>query len=86
MRLTVRHLMNHRSGLRDPAKLRGIIRQNFTPAEVMEALESEPIASKPGEVYAYTTANYAILGLVIERVTGKTYAQVVKQSVYDPRG
>ncbi|HSP13557.1 MAG TPA: serine hydrolase domain-containing protein [Thermoanaerobaculia bacterium] len=84
--ITVRHLMTHRSGLRDPAKLRGIIRQNFTPAEVVEALKSEPIVSKPGEVYAYTTANYAILGFVIERVTGKTYAQVVKQYVYGPAG
>ncbi len=82
--ITVRHLMTHRSGLRDPDKLRRIIRQNFTSADVVDALKSEKIVSKPGEVYSYTTANYAILGHIIERVTGKTYAEVVKQYVYDP--
>jgi hypothetical protein len=78
--------MRHRSGVRDPAKLRGIIRQNYTPAEVVEQLKSEPLASKPGEEYSYTTANYAILADIIERVTGKTYAAVVRQYVYGPAG
>jgi CubicO group peptidase (beta-lactamase class C family) len=84
--ITVRQLMLHRSGVQDPAKLRGIIRQNYTAAEVVEQLKSEPLASKPGEVYSYTTANYAILADVIERVTGKTYAAVVRKYVYDPAG
>jgi CubicO group peptidase (beta-lactamase class C family) len=82
--ITVRQLMSHRSGIQDPAKLRGIIRQNYTSAEVVEQLKSEPLASKPGEVYSYTTANYAILAHIIERVTGKTYAEVVRQYVYGP--
>jgi len=82
--ITVTHLMNHRSGLRDPSKLRLIVRRNYTPAQVVEMLKTEPIVSKPGEVYSYTTANYAILAHVIERVTGKTYAEVVKQYVYGP--
>ena len=84
--ITVRHLMTHMSGLRDPAKLRGIIRQNMSSAEVVDALKTEPLGSKPGEVYSYTTANYAILGHIIERVTGKTYAEIVQKYVYDPAG
>jgi CubicO group peptidase (beta-lactamase class C family) len=82
--ITVTHLMNHRSGLRDPAKLRLIVRRNYSSAQVVEMLKTEPIVSKPGEVYSYTTANYAILAHIIERVTGKSYAEVVKQYVYDP--
>ena len=81
--ITIQHLMTHKSGLRDPNKLRGIIRQNMTSADVVNALMTEPLGSKPGEVYSYTTANYAILGHIIERVTGQTYAEVVKKYVYD---
>ncbi|HEX3578326.1 MAG TPA: serine hydrolase domain-containing protein [Thermoanaerobaculia bacterium] len=82
--ITVTHLMNHRSGLRDPAKLRLIVRRNYSSAQVVELLKTEPIVSKPGDVYSYTTANYAILAHIIERVTGKTYAEAVKQYVYEP--
>jgi CubicO group peptidase (beta-lactamase class C family) len=82
--ITVTQLMIHRSGLRDPSKLRLIVRKNYSSAQVVELLKTEPIVSKPGEVYSYTTANYAILAHIIERVTGKTYAEVVKQYVYDP--
>jgi CubicO group peptidase (beta-lactamase class C family) len=82
--ITVTQLMNHRSGLRDPSKMRLIVRRNYTSAQVVDLLKTEPIVSKPGEVYSYTTANYAILAHIIERVTGKTYAEVVKQYVYDP--
>jgi CubicO group peptidase (beta-lactamase class C family) len=84
--ITVRMLQTHRSGVRDPQKLRGIIRVNYPAAEVVAELKKEPLGSKPGEVFSYTTANYAILGHIIERVTGKTYAAAVKQYVYDPAG
>ena len=82
--ITIDQLMRHRSGVRDPEKLRGIIRMNFTTAEVVDALKTEPLGSKPGEVYSYTTANYAILAHIIERVTGQSYAAVVQQYVYGP--
>jgi CubicO group peptidase (beta-lactamase class C family) len=79
--ITIDQLATHKSGIRDPQKLRGIIRRSFTSAEVVEKLKTEPQESKD---YSYTTANYAILGHIIERVTGKSYAEVVKQYVYDP--
>lgn len=85
-KITVDHLMRHRSGVRDPAKLRRIVRTNFTTGEVVDQLKVEPLGSAPGEVYSYTTANYAILAHIIERVTGKSYAEVVRRYVYDPAG
>lgn len=85
-KITVDHLARHRSGLRDPEKLRRMIRFSYSSAEVVEMLKSEPIVSEPGKEYAYTTANFAILGHIIERVTGKTFAEVVQQYVYGPAG
>ena len=85
-KITISHLLHHRSGIRDPQKLRAIIRQNFSTADVVDALKTEPLGSVPGETYAYTTANFAVLAYIIERVTGHTYADVVKKYVYDPAG
>jgi CubicO group peptidase (beta-lactamase class C family) len=85
-KITVSHLLHHKSGLRDPQKLRAIIRQNLSTADTVDALKTEKLGSVPGETYSYTTANFALLGYIIERVTGQTYASVVKKYVYDPAG
>jgi len=85
-RITIAHLANHRSGIRDPEQLRGIISTNFTPAQVVAILAKEPLGSEPGETYAYTTANYAVLAAILEKVTGQSFAQLVKACVYDPAG
>jgi CubicO group peptidase (beta-lactamase class C family) len=85
-KITVDHLMRHRSGVRDPVKLRRIVRTNFTTGEVVDQLKVEPLGSAPGETYSYTTANYTILAHIIERVTGKSFAEVVHKYVYEPAG
>ena len=85
-RITLDQLVNHRSGIRDPEKLRRVIPASYSPREVVELLAQEPLGSEPGAVYSYTTANYAVLAFVIEKATGRTFAEVVKQYVYDPAG
>ena len=85
-KITISHLLRHRSGIRDPERLRRIIRQNFSTEAVVNALKTEPLGSVPGETYSYTTANFAVLAHIIERVTGKSYADVVRKYVYEPAG
>ncbi|HJW93189.1 MAG TPA: serine hydrolase domain-containing protein [Thermoanaerobaculia bacterium] len=85
-KITVQHLANHKSGIRDPQDLRRIIRANMTTAEVVDVLKKKPLGSAPGEKYSYTTANYAVLAHIIERVTGRTYAEVIRDYVYTPAG
>jgi len=85
-RITIAQLANHRSGIRDPEQLRGIISTNFTPVQVVAILAREPLASEPGETYAYTTANYAVLAAILEKVTGRSFAQLMKSYIYDPAG
>lgn len=84
--ITIDQLVNHRSGIRDPDKLRRVISASYTPAEVVELLAKEPLGSEPGKTYSYTAANYAVLAFVIEKVTGATFAEVVRKYVYDPAG
>jgi CubicO group peptidase (beta-lactamase class C family) len=84
--ITLAHLASHRSGLRDPDHLRRIIRLGLTTAQTVEKLKSRPLGSEPGKEYSYTTANYAVLAHVIERVTGKPFADVVAEFIYHPAG
>jgi D-alanyl-D-alanine carboxypeptidase len=49
-------------------------------------LDNRPLVSAPGSAFAYSNFGYAVLGRVIERVTGKRYADVVKTLVLDPAG
>ena len=85
-KITLEHLRTHRSGLRDPEKMRRVIRLNLSTDEVVEAISTEPLGSAPGEQYSYTTANYAVLAKVIEKVTGSTFATVIRKMIYDPAG
>jgi CubicO group peptidase (beta-lactamase class C family) len=85
-KITIAYLLNHHSGIQDSNKLRGIFPRNFTTADVVDAIKTEPLGSVPGEKYSYTTWNYAVLAYIIERVTGDSYADVVKKYVYDRAG
>ncbi len=84
--ITIDQLINHRSGIRDPEKLRRTISASYTPADVVDLLAREPLGSEPGKTYSYTTANYAVLAFVIEKVTGRSFAEVVRKYVYEPAG
>ena len=86
-KITIATLLNHHSGIQDPEdKFRGKFPRNFTTADVVDAIKTQPLDGAPGEKYSYTTANYAVLAYIIERVTGDSYANVVKKYVYDPAG
>jgi len=84
--ITIDQLVNHRSGIRDPDKLRRVISASYTPAEVVDLLALEPLGSEPGKTYSYTTANYAVLAFVIEKVTGRTFVEMLRKYVYEPAG
>jgi CubicO group peptidase (beta-lactamase class C family) len=85
-KITIDHLVNHRSGIRDVEKLRRIVSSSYTPAEVVAIIAKEPLGSEPGETYSYTTANYAVLASIIEKVTGKSFADVMREMIYAPAG
>jgi D-alanyl-D-alanine carboxypeptidase len=45
-----------------------------------------PPSSNPPTGWEYSNTNYAILGLIVEELTGKDYATVAKEKVFDPLG
>ena len=93
--ITVRHLLNHTSGLPDyydrspleemaTAADREIPLQNAEAVSVYEAW-GEPVFP-PGDRYEYSNPGYEVLALIVERVSSMTFAQFLDTQIFDPLG
>jgi len=59
----------------------------FTAAEALQALSrQQKLDFPPGFTYEYSNSGYMMLGQIIERVSGKRYADFLKESIFDPLG
>jgi D-alanyl-D-alanine carboxypeptidase len=90
--ITIAQLLEMRSGLynytndpiisktidTDPAKV-------WTPAELLAIAFAHPPNFPPGKEYEYNNTNYALLGLVAEKVDGKPLAQVMHDRLFGPQ-
>ena len=90
--ISVRHLLNQRSGLIDythQAIFGNSEAGNSTawaPDELYRLIEDEGTTFQPGSRFEYTNTNYMILGLLIEEVTGQPYHQALRERILDPLG
>lgn len=92
--ITVRHLLNHTSGLYDvrltlprpsSPEFLDIRWRSWTADELVErALAHPPTSEEPGTVYSYTNTGYLLLGQIVEKVTGRTYATEIKHRILKP--
>lgn len=88
-RVTVRQLLNHTSGL---GTLRGNAHTDDLSLDA-QALErrardlwSAPPVAPPGSRWAYSNANYLLLGLLIERASGEDFGSYVDARIFRPLG
>lgn len=86
--VTIRQLLTHTSGLVDyedviPANLTRQLRD----ADVLTLLETQhSIYFRPGEGYRYSNSGYALLALIVEKASGKTFANFLRERIFVPLG
>jgi CubicO group peptidase (beta-lactamase class C family) len=87
-RITLDMLLNHRSGIVDHTTLpdfQTVRRVQVCPLEkTIAAFKNLPLDFDPGAKFKYSSSNYILLGYLIEKVTGKTFAEVLRQEVLKP--
>jgi len=89
-KVTVKHLLNHRSGIPSytdqPGFFESEARDDRTPKEVVELTRNMPLAFEPGARFAYNNTGYVLLGYIIEEVSGQDYAAYLQQHIFTPLG
>jgi CubicO group peptidase (beta-lactamase class C family) len=86
-KITVRHLIEHRSGWQNiPGDPMFMYKNLDQEGVIREILANRPFVTNPGEKYYYSNVSYCILGRVIEKVSGMRYADFIKKFVLKPSG
>jgi CubicO group peptidase (beta-lactamase class C family) len=87
-RVTVRHLLNHTSGITSYTSLQDqtAARRHSPLADLVARIAALPFAFEPGQRYAYNNSGYVLLGAVIERVSGMKYREFLDREIFRPLG
>jgi D-alanyl-D-alanine carboxypeptidase len=92
-KITIRMLLNHTSGIPDyflnPAfdvALNKDKKRTWTPKEVLASFVRPSVVFAPGTGWSYSNTNYALLGMVAEKVGGAPWATLVHRELIDPLG
>ncbi|MGE6355435.1 serine hydrolase domain-containing protein [Flavobacterium sp. NPDC079362] len=91
---TIRMLLSHRSGMRNYAYFTDRDKSvwdrhnQLTNKDILNILATKDIGleSKTGTRFSYCNTNYAMLALIIEKITGLTYKEAMTQMVFKPLG
>ncbi|MEU0357593.1 serine hydrolase domain-containing protein [Streptomyces cyaneofuscatus] len=94
-RITVRHLLSHRSGLADYTDamfnetvpgFEAVRNRVFSYQELVDLSLAEPRTTEPGGAYAYSNTNFLVVGMLIEKLTGRPVADAYQRRIIKPLG
>lgn len=87
--MTLRHLLNHTSGIPEFSKLPDYADRRRGPLELGKSLArlyEFPLESAPGEKFSYSNSGYILLSHILERVTGRTFGDHLREEFFGPLG
>lgn len=91
--ISVRQLLTMRSGLADYTNTEAFENavaadpyRHYPPQELLGFAFAEPAEFSPGAKFQYTNTNYILLGLLIEKVSGKSLTDYLTEQIFGPLG
>ncbi|WP_081212135.1 serine hydrolase [Salegentibacter sediminis] len=87
-KVTIHHLLTHSSGIPSYNSFPGFFenqsRDPYTPGEFVKTFADSTLQFTPGEKFVYNNSGYFLLGHIIEKVSGKTYEEMLKENIFEP--
>ena len=87
--VTVSQLLTHTSGLYDYTRTEEFSTAaiaDYSPGEVVASFQKRPLKFAPGSRFDYTNSGTFLLGLIIEAVSGESYADYIQANIIEPMG
>ncbi|MEQ8473641.1 MAG: serine hydrolase domain-containing protein [Marinoscillum sp.] len=86
--ITIHHLLSQTSGIPeffdiDEEELH-LLSQEHTPEQLISYYKNLPLEFEPGTKFQYSNSNYPLLGIVIERVSGKSLKEYMRMNLFEP--
>jgi CubicO group peptidase (beta-lactamase class C family) len=85
--ITIKNLLTHTAGIPNYTSLANFSELQLihhTPEQLVAIFKDLPLEFTPSSQYSYSNSGYALLGLIIERASGISYADYVRQEIFEP--
>ena len=87
-KITTHHLLTHTSGIPNYTAFSGFFkdesRNPYTPDEFVKKFADKDLDFAPGETFSYSNSGYFLLGVIIEKLSGKTYEKMLHDKIFTP--
>ena len=86
--ITIRHLLNHTSGIRDSEDGGEIfdLRREYSDEQLIQVAHSYPLDFPVGSRWKYNNTGYILAGIIVTRVSGMFYGEFITREVFRPLG
>jgi len=88
-KITLFNLLTHSSGIFNYTALPDASAsksRRVTPQQIVDLVRDKPLDFPPGEKMRYSNTGYVVLGMVIEKLSGQSYAEFLKTNIFTPLG
>jgi CubicO group peptidase (beta-lactamase class C family) len=88
-KITIFNLLTHTSGIPSFTSFpdyHSFERVPTTPEKLVALFRDKPLDFQPGEKWTYSNSGYALLGYLIEKISGESYAKFVENNIFKPLG
>ncbi|MGD0296942.1 MAG: serine hydrolase [Bryobacteraceae bacterium] len=88
-KITIFHLLTHTSGIPSFTGFADYAQTEpfeTTPEKLVARFRDKPLEFAPGEKWNYSNSGYVLLGYLIEKISGQSYATFVQENIFTPLG
>ena len=88
-KITIYHVLTHTSGIPSFTGFSDYHAnevKSYTPEQLVAWFKDKPLEFQPGTDWRYSNSGYVLLGYLIEKISARSYAQFVRDNIFDPLG